>query len=173
MTTPISRRQFLRGRLSTKHSSIRPPWAIEEKDFLERCSRCGDCVDACEEDVIRSDSGYPIIDFSNSGCSFCGDCATACDAGAIRQTQTPAWPYAVKIEPAQCLAQQGVVCQVCSEQCDSGAIRISLTVAAVPTPVINETQCTACGYCIATCPGNALSINTSYRQQPQKEALCM
>ena len=174
MTTPISRRQFLRARLSTKHSPIRPPWSIKEDDFLERCTRCGDCIAACTEEIIRTDSGYPVIDFSQSGCSFCGDCASACKTGAIQQPQAPAWSYVVNIDSARCLAQQGIVCQVCAEQCDSAAISNSLTAAAVPTPLLDETQCTACGYCIATCPGHAISINTHYSQHhDHKEALCM
>lgn len=174
MTTPISRRQFLRARLSTKHSPIRPPWSIKEDDFLESCTRCGDCITACTEEVIHSDSGYPIIDFSQSGCSFCGDCASACKSGSIDRSASTAWPYAIQIDNNRCLAHQGIVCQVCAEQCDAQAISISLTTAAVPIPQINESQCTACGYCIATCPNQALSINTQYRQQhDHKEALCM
>lgn len=31
----------------------RPPWAIEESQFLSLCSRCGDCFEACPNGLLR------------------------------------------------------------------------------------------------------------------------
>lgn len=178
MITPISRRQFLRGRLAAKHRAMRPPWAVEEPAFLERCSRCGDCITACEEGVIQSDSGYPQLVFTDSGCSFCGDCANACNTGALLNTNDstePGWNYSASLNDEHCLAHRGVVCQVCAEQCDAGAIRFQLAAGRVPTPELSSADCTACGYCIAACPGKALSIIPFNRsnQQEQEDTQCM
>ena len=32
---------------------LRPPGAADELDFLDRCTKCGDCQDACPYDAIR------------------------------------------------------------------------------------------------------------------------
>ena len=57
----LPRRQFLRGGfLSSLQSQrvkqqgfaiIRPPWAIDEVDFINACNRCGDCIRQCETQV--------------------------------------------------------------------------------------------------------------------------
>ena len=42
-----SRRDFLRGRISRPAPVLRPPWALDERDFLAACTRCDACVRAC------------------------------------------------------------------------------------------------------------------------------
>lgn len=174
MTTPISRRQFLRGKLKAQHSLVRPPRATEGHAFLESCTRCGDCLKVCEEGIIQSDSGYPYLDFSISGCNFCDDCTQVCKSGALSASDNRlTLKYSVVINEPQCLASQGVICQVCKEQCDADAIFISLTTGAVPAPELNQDQCTACGYCVAACPGKALSIQPYSKPYPQEDTQCM
>jgi ferredoxin len=43
MSVMVGRRDFLRGK--TAEVVIRPPRAIPEADFLNRCDGCGDCVE--------------------------------------------------------------------------------------------------------------------------------
>lgn len=72
---------------------IRPPFAIEELDFLLACSRCGDCVDACPHNIIfplSSKLGVkvystPAMDLNNKGCHLCEDwpCVQACKPKAL------------------------------------------------------------------------------------------
>ena len=57
-----SRRQLLRGQfLQSLHSenakiqginAIRPPWSVNEADFTDKCTRCGDCILICETQII-------------------------------------------------------------------------------------------------------------------------
>lgn len=73
---------------------IRPPFAIDELDFILACTRCSDCVDACPHEVIFSLSarlgakfaGTPALDLLNKGCHLCEDwpCVTVCKANALR-----------------------------------------------------------------------------------------
>lgn len=175
MTTPISRRQFLRGKLKAQHSVVRPPRAINERAFLECCTRCGDCIRACEEGIIQSDSGFPYLVFTDSGCTFCDDCTLACKSGALVYSDIPLqWPFMASLDDALCLSNQGIVCQICQEQCDSGAIKLSLTASAVPKPELDADSCTACGFCVATCPGKAISIQLIQPySKPQEDTQCM
>lgn len=72
---------------------IRPPFAIEELDFLLACSRCGDCIEACPHDVIfplASRLGAkvfstPAMDLANQGCHLCVDwpCVSVCEPKAL------------------------------------------------------------------------------------------
>ena len=57
-----SRRQLLRGQfLQSLHSenakiqginAIRLPWSVNEADFTDKCTRCGDCILVCETQII-------------------------------------------------------------------------------------------------------------------------
>ena len=72
---------------------IRPPFAIDELDFILACTRCSDCIEACPHQVIFSLSarlgakfaGTPALDLLNKGCHLCEDwpCVTACEANAL------------------------------------------------------------------------------------------
>ena len=45
---------------------IRPPYALEELDFLLACTRCDKCIEACPHDVLftlpaRRRNGKPVV----------------------------------------------------------------------------------------------------------------
>ncbi len=74
---------------------IRPPGALEEKEFLKRCIKCGQCMRICPTNVIHPDiykSGLeglwtPTLDFriGTSGCQVtCIACGNICPTAAIR-----------------------------------------------------------------------------------------
>ena len=73
---------------------IRPPFAIEELDFLLACNRCGDCIEACPHDVIfplSSKLGVkvfstPAMDLFNHSCHLCEDwpCVEVCEKEALK-----------------------------------------------------------------------------------------
>ena len=53
----------------------RPPWALNEFLFVDQCTRCNECITACEEEIIiRADGGFPEIDFNRGECTFCELC---------------------------------------------------------------------------------------------------
>ena len=77
---------------------LRPPGAIAETDFLEACTRCGDCARACPHDAIREAPARmreaertPFIDPHRSPCLMCEElpCIAACETGALR-SEAPA-----------------------------------------------------------------------------------
>jgi ferredoxin-type protein NapF len=151
--------QLLRGDFAGRAPIVRPPWAVAESAFIDRCTRCGDCVDICPSAVIVAGrGGYPQIDFSSGECDFCGRCVRTCKAQALIETaDTPPWPYRADVS-AGCLAHLGVVCRTCGEQCDSHAIRFRPVAGRVGMPQIDMTLCTGCGACVAPCPVNAMRI---------------
>ncbi len=74
---------------------IRPPGTLDEKAFLRRCIKCGQCLRICPTNVIHPDvfkSGLeglwtPVLDFriGTSGCQVnCIACGNICPTAAIR-----------------------------------------------------------------------------------------
>lgn len=161
MSASISRRQFLRGDLSSRRPALRPPWALSGDGFLDRCDRCGKCLDACGPGIlVAGDGGYPQPDFYLGACTFCGQCAAACPTGALDRRLPQPWTLKATISDS-CLAQRGITCQVCADQCPARAIRFPPRLApAVAAPVLNSPACTGCGACVAPCPVRAIRVTT-------------
>lgn len=152
---------------------IRPPFALDELDFLIACSRCGACTEACPHQVIfplsarlgASVAATPALDVLNKGCRMCADwpCVAACEPGALKfpdageEAQTP---ESAQLSPASlpkmaraqvntvtCLPYQGPECGVCSDSCPvPGALVFDLT-----RPHIEPALCTGCGLCREVC----------------------
>lgn len=157
-----ARRQFLRGDLKLRREPVRPPWALPEGRFTAVCTRCNDCVEACDERLITVGSGgFPQVDFQSGGCTFCGDCVAACKPKALAgETQNPAaaWTLIPEVN-AQCLAANGVVCRTCGDLCEARAIRFRLEVGGRASPRIDQDRCTGCGFCIEPCPVQAIRMS--------------
>ena len=47
----------------------------------EKCSACGDCVEACPLDALSVPEKVAVVD--ESACGDCGACVDACPNGAI------------------------------------------------------------------------------------------
>jgi len=157
MVQSINRRQFLRGDLQGRRASLRPPWAINEADFVQLCTSCGDCISNCPESIlIKADAGYPAIDFHSGECTFCQSCLYACDTGALKFSTNP-WYLTLDINDS-CLAKNSIVCSVCAEQCETSAIRFNPVVGGVSQPEIDMTLCIGCGACIRPCPNTSISL---------------
>jgi ferredoxin-type protein NapF len=154
----VSRRGFLRGRPRPK-AEIRPPWALAEAAFIDRCTRCNDCLPACAQAIlIAGDGGYPTVDFSRAECTFCGECVKVCRPQALlRDNDRTPWAIKALISDL-CLARRGVECRVCGDFCDVRAIRFTPRLGGSPLPEIATEQCTGCGACLAPCPSQAIAI---------------
>lgn len=153
----MARRSFLRGRPGTAGTPLRPPWALTETEFVERCTRCGDCVSACPTGLLQSASGnFPIADFAHAYCDFCARCVDACQPKALVRGAAPPWNLVAAIDDS-CLARQDVVCRSCGEHCDAGAIRFPPRAGGVAQPVLSD-ACTGCGECLPVCPTRSISI---------------
>ncbi len=77
------------------HKVIRPPGALAEEEFLERCIKCGQCMRICPTNVIQPagiDGGLenlwtPVLNnrIGSSGCQLnCTACGQVCPTSAIR-----------------------------------------------------------------------------------------
>ncbi len=156
----LSRRNFLKLRISTGAAELRPPWALAEPAFRSACTRCGDCLGACPEGIlVKGTGGFPRIDFSRGACTFCAGCVESCAAGALRrecETSEP-WNYRARIG-GSCLALNRTVCRSCGEACDARAIRFELRPGGVAIPNILNDACTGCGACVPACPVRAIHI---------------
>jgi len=152
--------QFLSGDLAGGPAPLRPPWALDERLFVERCTRCGECSAACPGGlIVPGRGGYPRIEFSAGGCDFCGACRTACRSGALNTAGDTAPPWNLKaFVGEECLALKGVVCRACGEACDTRAIRFRLEVGGLARPLVDGEACTGCGGCLARCPVDAVNL---------------
>ena len=151
---------------------IRPPGAVHEALFLERCTKCNECVDACPHDAIthapprfRHAAGTPMIDAAAAPCRMCDDlpCIAACLEAAL--VPDDVGPIAVaRLLDYNCLAHQRSFCTVCSEQCpEPGAIELE-----DGKPTIVEGPCAGCGICHHVCPAptNAIAMMPRPFEEP-------
>jgi ferredoxin-type protein NapF len=164
MTKDISRRQFLRGDFRDKRVLLRPPWSLAECDFVERCTRCGDCVRVCPQKILQPmDAGFPVVNFSGGECTFCAACVTHCVSGALVRPFAPASelspPWQIKaVITDDCLAKRGVYCEVCRDQCVPRAVTFRPRVGRIASPSVQTAACTGCGACVGPCPAGAIQI---------------
>lgn len=143
---------------------LRPPWALEEEDFRDVCTRCNACVARCPEHVlVAAASRYPIFDPQQGECTFCGDCVAACEAGALNMLPAKQpWSYRAMVTNT-CLVEQGVVCGSCKEACPESAIDFSIS--ALATPRVRTDSCTGCGACVGVCPVGAIALTSPERRE--------
>ncbi len=158
----ISRAQFLRGDIGGKHRPLRPPWALDEYAFTETCSRCGECIKQCEQQILIEARGkFPVVEFKRGECTFCEACVNACEPGALRiesaeQRESP-WGLEVQVNQ-DCVTHKGVVCQICGDQCLERVFRFRPRVGGAVQMEMSLEKCNGCGACIAPCPVSALSM---------------
>jgi ferredoxin-type protein NapF len=152
-----ARRAFLRGSVAKQDLvQTRMPWAVA--GFTAVCTRCDDCIKACEESVlVRADGGYPRVVFDNGGCTFCGACVRACRYGALDADLEQPWQLKASIGE-DCLSARGITCRSCGDVCESHAIRFRLEVGGRAIPSLDTSLCNGCGSCIATCPTHVIQI---------------
>ncbi len=153
---------------------IRPPGAIPEKNFVDTCIRCGECIKLCPtrglQPIIfqKGISGLfsPQLVARLGGCErHCNGCGQVCPTGAIRSLPLEEKDY-VKVGTAvihkeMCLAwEQDKVCLICDEACPYNAIDsklVDILGVKLVRPFINEELCTGCGICESRCPINGPS----------------
>lgn len=131
---------------------LRPPGAVEESLFLERCTKCNDCVTACPPGAITAypRDGTPVLFADQSPCLLCEDlpCITACETDAllpvegIRQVRMGIATVSHRL----CTAGQG--CHACVSKCPTEAL--AMDVASLHLSVVKE-ACVGCGMCEMIC----------------------
>jgi MauM/NapG family ferredoxin protein len=146
---------------------VRPPGALPEPAFLDRCLRCGQCMKACPTNALQpawfaagvEGMFSPVLVARLGPCEpSCRVCGLVCPTGAIaplplEQKQQAKIGTAV-INVSTCLAwAEGRSCVVCQEVCPYGAIAFTRAAdAKAPLPAVEAARCFGCGYCEHHCP---------------------
>ena len=140
---------------------LRPPYGKNESLFQSECPVCESkaCVTSCDEKIIYcAEDGTPTLSFRENGCTFCDACAQACEAGvlSLENEATSEYLNAIfRISLEACVAHHGVICSACKEPCIDDAILFN----GMFNPVIDDEKCTACGFCLARCPTQAIGFD--------------
>ncbi|MBD3379186.1 MAG: 4Fe-4S dicluster domain-containing protein [Candidatus Omnitrophica bacterium] len=177
----IGQRHRKRGAGKKDRPVIRPPAALEEEDFTDRCIRCGNCMKVCPTNVIQPaflESGArgiwtPHLVNKIGYCEYyCDLCGKVCPTEAI-----PPLPVEKKkhirlgtayVIKQRCLAwNDGLKCMVCEEHCPvpQKAIKqdiVEINGERVKRPVVEPTLCIGCGICENKCParpGRAIKVD--------------
>jgi MauM/NapG family ferredoxin protein len=155
---------------------IRPPGALPEKQFLQKCVKCGECMKVCPTNAIQpalTEAGpegiwTPMLNMEIGYCDYyCSLCTQVCPTGAIKEL-TIEEKNQLKIGTAwvnrnRCIPWKfGDPCIVCEEHCPVSPkaikflkIEVQRPDGVVKTPlapVIDLDQCTGCGICENKCP---------------------
>ena len=193
-TTKLGRRSFLKYALegslafgvvgamsavSVPGAHIRPPGAVNAKEFTSKCMRCGACVEVCPSHCLDlldlsldiKNIGTPIIDTSRGGClawkEECLRCVDVCPTKALDFSVPLANQKLaeVRIREPEC-----VNCMVCFRWCPvEGAVLFPdpdggkpfTREEQIPTrykgvkspykPYIDPDKCIGCGLCAHYC----------------------
>lgn len=157
-----------KGKAVTLGAVIRPPAALEEDDFVNRCIRCGNCMKVCITNGLQpvmfqaglSGIWTPQLVPETGYCEYrCTLCGRTCPTGAIpalsqEQKMTVKLGLAV-IDRSICLPwAEHKECIVCQEHCPvfDKAIKLDTYAGGPAKPYIDENLCVGCGICQNKCP---------------------
>ena len=155
---------------------IRPPGALPEKEFLQRCIKCGECMKVCLTNGLQPtlfEAGIegvwsPVLVSRVGYCQYyCTLCGQVCPSGAIRrlsQGEKEKTKIGLAfIDEARCLPYaHGIPCIVCEEHCPTPKKAIWFEEAVVidrndrkrrvKQPRVDIDLCIGCGICEYKCP---------------------
>ena len=155
-----------------KRAVIRPPAALPENEFVQRCVRCGNCMKICPTNVLQPallESGFsgvwtPRFNTRIGYCEYkCTLCGRVCPTGAIKEIgleekMRTKMGLAV-IDKAVCIPwAKGTECIVCEEHCPVSNKAIKLSEKKMPDgktlklPRIDPALCVGCAICENKCP---------------------
>ncbi len=160
---------------------LRPPGALDEKNFLSACIKCGQCVQVCPVKAIHLadlDEGFghgvPFIEPRQQACDFSCDaisCVLACPTGALshhvhEKTQVR-MGLARLARPEACLARKGEAFHgIARGAAFEGRLRYEAIDRWTPLPVrTQEYSRDVCDLCALECPIG----DTALRMVPLKE----
>jgi len=155
---------------------IRPPGSLEEKEFLQRCVKCGKCMKVCITNGLQPtffEAGIegiwsPVLVSRIGYCEYrCTLCGQVCPTGAIRrltlQEKAEFKIGLAMIDKGRCLPYaHAIPCIVCEEVCPTPKKAIWLDEVLVKDrdgnkiivqqPRIDLELCIGCGICEKKCP---------------------
>jgi len=169
LMVPIA--EFIEERLNVPlpvvRTVLRPPGALAEHEFLDKCYRCGNCMDVCPARCIRvisSDdidtSGTPYIDPDVAACVVCDElaCMRACPSGALQTVEDAGKIHMGRagLDGRLCLRSEGQNCRVCVEKCPIGPQAVDISDRG--EIVFKADGCVGCGACQFYCPTSPKAI---------------
>jgi len=157
---------------------VRPPGALPEPEFLDRCIRCQECVKICSStggclQPAMIETGWegiwsPVVNARHGYCEYnCNLCGQVCPTGAIHPLELEVKKKfrmgTAYFDKSRCIPwYRGEDCLVCEEHCPlpEKAIKFDIresrrpdgTTAIVKFPYVDETLCIGCGICVTKCP---------------------
>jgi ferredoxin-type protein NapG len=147
---------------------LRPPGAIDERDFLAACIKCGQCVQVCPVQAIRlADAaegvaiGTPYINARDQACDFSCDatqCVLACPTEALTHKLTKKEEVVMGVarlaRPDRCLARKGMPFKGPARGSDhDGLLRYSEIDRWKPQPIADHSyDLPLCDLCVRECP---------------------
>ena len=146
---------------------LRPPGALPEKEFLQRCTSCGKCVEVCPVSAIKLISDpdpakdkKPAIDAQAQACVVCDDlaCMKACPTGALRSlSREEIQMGSAVLRRNLCVRSLGEDCRICVDKCPLGPRAIEIPYLGADV-VVKTDGCIGCGVCEMYCPTEPRSI---------------
>jgi len=154
---------------------LRPPGAVAEEEFLQRCVRCAECMKVCIGLALQPalfQAGpvglwtplvVPRFGYCEYNCTLCGQ---VCPTGAIAPLDLPRKQKAVigiaVFDKNRCLPfAKGIECLVCEEHCPTGDkaivfedkdMLIDGELRRLKFPRVVDRLCIGCGICETKCP---------------------
>ena len=175
---------------------VRPPGSVPETQFLQLCIRCGECYQACPNNVLQP-LGFskgldglwtPITKFNWSGCEpKCNNCGQVCPTGAIRALPIDEKEAAriglAELNLQTCLPHaQREACQLCVNECNAAGYhaiefqRVGTQIDALGdpiegsgflAPVVLSDKCVGCGLCQTRC----FKVNVQHKRLLEDTAI--
>ncbi len=157
---------------------LRPPGALDEKDFLATCIKCGMCVEECPFDTLKlakpgdnKPLGTPFFIPREIPCYMCTDipCVPVCPTGAldIKSVQNKEAKLDISkakmgvavVDDNSCIAFWGIQCDACYRACPLLGEAITIEYSknertgkhAFLKPIVHIDVCTGCGLCEKAC----------------------
>lgn len=163
----VSRRGLLRGLLgggrqvqqqvmdeASRRQAGRPPQALPEALFLQRCNGCGACVSVCPMGIINLQDNRACVQIEYADCDGCLRCTEACSTTALH----PSLLVDIGLRPqlaAQCVGRRGEKhCRQCVSACPQQAISFD----DASQPHLQDARCNGCGACKLACYHGHISL---------------
>lgn len=142
---------------------LRPPGALSEPDFLEKCIRCGLCGDVCPNQCINyfdlgagKNAGTPYIVPREQGCMLCMKCTQVCPSGSLQPIERELEDIQAKVkmrravlDPNLCYSYNMRTCGVCYRACPLQDV--AMKIGMYEQPILIAENCVGCGNCERIC----------------------
>ena len=195
VAVPLIRQTPLSKSIYSNPKLIRPPGAREEKEFLKRCVKCGECMKVCITNGLQPtllEAGLegiwsPMLIARIGYCEYrCTLCGQVCPTGAIKRLKLEEKAKVkiglAMIDKSRCLPNSHATpCIVCEEVCPTPKKAIWFERARVKDragreltlqqPRVDLELCVGCGVCETKCPvlGQPAITVTSVGETRSKE----